>query len=123
MEWTLRKLEARDLAAVTTILSKVGIKEIKTFFQSETGQKLLTSTDEATQVKGGIEVSFEIAGIILANYSKCQSDLFKLLASLSGLDVKDIESLSLADFADLVVITVQQDGFKDFFKVVSRLFQ
>ena len=123
MEYTLRNLEARDIASVTTILSRIGIKEIKGLFQSETVQKLLTSTDEKEQINGGVEIGFEIAGLVLANYEKCQSDVFKLLASLSGKTVEEIASMPLPDFAEMVVAVIQQDGFMGFIKVVSKLFQ
>lgn len=109
----LRTLEAKDIAPVAAILSKIGVKEFKNAFPSE----LKTKEVEAV----GMAVAFEIGGIILANYEKCQPDIFKLLASLSGMKITDVEKLPPAVFAEMIVAVVGKEEFKDFFSVVSKL--
>ena len=113
----LRKLEAKDIAPMASIITKMGWKEFKETFQSS-GMKDTTDPNVL-----GMAVAFDIAGIVLANYEKCQQDVFGFLSSLSGLKVKQIESLSPADFAEMVIELVQKEEFKDFFTVVSKLFK
>lgn len=113
----LRKLEAKDIAPMASIINKMGWKEFKTAFQSES-VKDMTDID-----KLGMTVAFDVVGIVLANYEKCQQDVFSFLASLSGMKPKQIESLSPAEFAEMVISVVQKDEFKDFFTVVSKLFK
>lgn len=113
METTLRPLEAKDIAPMASILSKIGVKQLKDCFPTDVKTKDMEAV--------GISVAFEMVGIILANYEKCQDDIFKFLASLSGMGKEEIERLPLATFTEMVVAVVQKDEFKDFFSVVSKL--
>lgn len=122
--YALRNLEAKDIAPMASILSKIGIKEIKDCFNSEDIKSLTDgkTTEEAIGAVG-IAVMFDIVGVILGNYEKCQNDIFKFLASLSGKDIKQIESLPLDTFTEMVIDVVRKEEFVDFIKVVSKLFK
>ena len=113
METTLRPLEAKDIAPMASILSKIGVKQFKDCFPTNVKSKDMEAV--------GISVAFDMAGVILANYEKCQDDIFKFLASLSGMTKEEIEKLSLATFTEMVIAVVQKEEFKDFFSVVSKL--
>lgn len=118
--YALRNLEAKDIAPMASILSKIGIKEIKGCFSN-----VLTDgkTTEESIAAVGAAVMFEMAGVILGNYEKCQNDIFRFLSSLSGMDMKQIESMPLDTFAEMVIDVVKKEEFKDFMKVVSKLFK
>ena len=119
-KYELRKLEAKDIAPMASILSKIGIKEIKGCFSH-----VMTDgkTTEESIAAVGAAVMFEIVGVILGNYEKCQNDIFRLLSSLSGMDMKQIESLPIDTFTEMVIDVVKKEEFKDFMKVVSKLFK
>lgn len=114
----LRQLEAKDVAPMASILSKIGMKEFKNCF---TADDLKGMADDAATV--GVAVMFDIAGVILSNYEKAQADIFKFLASLSGMEVKDVEGMALETFAEMIIEVVQKEEFKNFFSVVSKLFK
>ena len=118
-KYELRMLGARDIAPVATILSKIGLKEIKKCFNPEELKEVGKGNAEAV----GLTIAFEIASVVLANYAKCQDDIFKFLASLSGMDKKHIEDLPLDTFAEMLIDVVKKEEFGDFFKVVSKLFK
>lgn len=113
----LRKLEAKDIAPMASIINKIGWKEFKESLKPVE----LKEHGDITEL--GMTVAFDIMGTILCNYEKCQSDVFNFLASLSGLKVKQIESLSPAEFAEMVIAVIKKEEFKDFFTVVSTLFK
>ena len=115
--YELRKLEAKDIAPMASIINKIGWKQFKDAFQSVNAKEMTDLTSV------GMTVAFDIVGIVLANYEKCQADVFSFLASLSGLKVKQIESLSPAEFAEMVIDVVRKEEFTDFFMVVSKLFK
>ena len=123
-KYTLRKLEAKDIAPMASILSKIGLKEVKNCFSPD-DMKAIAGGDGSIEVVGavGVSVAFEIAGVILSNYEICQNDVFSFLASLSGMDIKQIESLPLDIFTEMVIDVVKKEEFKDFMKVVSKLFK
>ena len=118
--YTLRKLEAKDIAPMASILSKIGIKEIKGCFSH-----VMTDgkTTEESIAAVGAAVMFEMAGVILGNYERCQNDIFRFLSSLSGMDMKQIESLPIDTFTEMIIDLVSKEEFKDFMKVVSALFK
>lgn len=120
----LRKLEAKDIAPMASILSKIGMKEIKSCFNPDDLQELASgkNTEEAAAAVG-FTVVFDIAGVILGNYEKCQDDIFRFIAGLSGKSKEDIAKLPLDTFFELIIEIVRKEGFKDFFKVVSKLFK
>lgn len=120
----LRKLEAKDIAPMASILSKIGLKEIKDCFNPDDIQELASgkSAEEAAAAVG-LTIFADIAGVIFANYDKCQDDIFRLLASLSGKSKEEIASLPMDSFAEMVIEVVKKEEFKDFFKVVSKLFK
>lgn len=122
--YTLRKLEAKDIAPMASILSKIGLKEVKNCFSPD-DMKAIADGDGSIEAVGavGVSVAFEIAGVILSNYERCQNDVFSFLASLSGMDKKQIESLPLDTFTEMVIDVVKKEDFKDFMKVVSTLFK
>ena len=123
-KYTLRKLEAKDIAPMASILSKIGLKEVKNCFSPD-DMKAIAGGDGSIEAVGavGVSVAFEIAGVILSNYERCQNDVFSFLASLSGMDIKQIGSLPLGTFTEMVIDVVKKEEFKDFMKVVSKLFK
>ena len=123
-KYTLRKLEAKDIAPMASILSKIGLKEVKNCFSPD-DMKAIAGGESGIEAVGavGVSVAFEIAGVILGNYERCQNDVFSFLASLSGMDIKQIESLPLGTFTEMVFDVVKKEEFKDFMKVVSKLFK
>lgn len=141
--YTLRALTAEDIFPMINIVRKIGLHEIKNILNEETVNKIVGNVvgmvskqrstadengDDNTNSMAAIGVSvlptlLDVADIVLGNVSKCETDLYKFLASLSGLAVDDIKKLSLADFAEMILDVVQKDDFKDFFKVVSKRFK
>lgn len=116
----LRTLEAKDIAPMAAILTKIGVSEFKQCFSPEEMQGL---SDERTAEAVGIVVGINIAGVILANYEKAQTEIFKFLASLSGKDIKEVEELPLDIFTNMIIAVIQKEEFKSFFSVVSKLFK
>lgn len=120
----LRKLEAKDIAPMVSILSKIGLKEIKECFNPADLQELASGKNaEEAATAVGLTVFTDLAGVIFGNYEKCQDDIFRFLASLSGKSKEEIAKLSLDTFFELLIEVIKKEEFKDFFKVVSKLFK
>lgn len=119
--YTLRALEAKDVFIVSKILSQIGLKEFKDAFDT----KLLSSgvTDEKGLEAIGISVFFDMSQVLLGNLPKCEKDIYTFLSSLSGKDKKEIESLPMVTFVEMVIEVFRKQEFMDFFKLVSTLFK
>ena len=123
-KYELRNLEAKDIAPMASILSKIGIREVKSCFSPTDMKSLMDGkTTEESIAAVGAAVMFEMAGVILGNYERCQNDIFRFLSSLSGMDMKQIESMPIDTFTEMVIDVVKKEEFKDFMKVVSKLFK
>ena len=122
--YALRNLEAKDIAPMASILSKIGIREVKSCFSPD-DMKAIAGSECSMEAIGavGVSVALEIADVILRNYERCQYDIFRFLSSLSGIDVEQIESMPPYIFAEMVIDVVKKEEFKDFMKVVSKLFK
>ncbi len=125
--YTFRKLSAEDVFPMFTIISKIGIKDFRHFFESEEFANVRAAftgkADDAAVTNLGISICLELANVILGNLQKCENDIFKLLSSTSNLSEDDVRGLDLADFAEMVIDFVKKPEFADFIKVVSKLFK
>lgn len=114
-KFNLRKLEARDLFPLSTIMSKVGVRQLKGIFK-----QAFENSNEENRTAANFDVAIDIAGILLDNLEKCEQHIYRFLASLSGMKENDIATLPPADFIELIIEVVTKEDFKDFFKVASR---
>lgn len=107
------------------IIGKIGINNFTKCFNSD---ELLDVFDKNKGAKNltnlaGLTVVFEIANTIVSNVPQCEREIFDLLASVTGLKVNEIKAFGLATFTEMIIDFVKKEEFKDFFKVVSKLFK
>ena len=129
--YNFRKITAKDMTAITVILNKIGFAEIKPLITSTINEfnrkkekdKKDKKEKEDMQMALGISIGLDVGSIILANYEKCADTLIEWLADVAGMEKKAVETLSLADFTELLFAVIQTEDFKDFFSVVSKLFK
>ena len=125
--YTLRELQAKDVFPMFKIISKFGINEFKKCFDTQLIKEIV---NEQGEVKGdklasivGVNIAFEIASIVTSNIAKCENEIFDFLTSISNLKRKEIETMSMVTFFEMIVDVIQKEEFKDFFGVVSKLFK
>ena len=121
--YELRSLTSDDIFPMFQIISKIGIREFKTCFESPDVKAAIAKTEGTDLNSVGLAVMLDIGGIVLANVPKAKDDIYLLLSQLSGLSKQEIGALPMATFAQMVIDVVRKDEFKDFFQVVSRLFK
>lgn len=119
--YTFRPLEASDVFVMSKIIGAIGVNEFTTCFGGD--------FVEAMQGKGGAvdavgaAVFLNIASVIFKNLPKCENDIYQMLANVSGMTTKEIKKLDFVTFTEMVIDFVKKDEFRDFIKVVSRLFK
>lgn len=122
--YELRHLTADDMFPMFQIISKIGIKEFKHCFESADVMKAVENKDgQADLTAVGMTVAFDLAGVIMSNLAKCKDDIYLLLSQLSGMTTKDIASLPMVTFVEMIIAVIKKDEFKDFFQAVSKLFK
>lgn len=124
--YTFRKLGAEDVAPMCKVISKIGLNEFARCFESDSVMNMISTmkNDKNANVidMAGFQVLIEIVNVIISHIPDCEKDLFVLLSNVSGLSVKEIKEFDLATFTQMVIDFVKKEEFKDFLKVVSKLF-
>lgn len=127
--YTLRSLQGADIFPMSAIIKKIGVKEFKNAFQDEEIKSLVNSINngemskDAAANQAGMAVILNIVDVVLGNLPRAEKDIYKFLASLSGMKPDEVAALPMATFTGMVIDVIQKEEFKDFIKVVSRLFK
>ena len=126
--YELRKLTADDVFPMFQIISKIGFKEFKHCFDSPEVKAVIekAAADESNQAdltSVGMTVALDLASVVVSNLGSCKNDIYLLLSQLSGMTTKDIAALPMVTFFEMVIDFIKKDEFKDFIKVVSKLFK
>ena len=122
--YVFRTLQATDVFLMFKILGKIGINEFAESFGKESVQKMLTGKDGVANLAktAGIAVTLEVVNVILGNLPKCEQEIFQMLSNTSNLSVKQLEKLDFPTFTEMVIDFIKKPEFRDFIKVVSKLF-
>ena len=129
IKFELRGLKSDDMFPMFGILSKIGFKDLKNSMTPERIAELTTafkesnddSTDMSTYI--GFNIMIDAVEIIMKNLPSCKGEIYTLLSSLSGMTVKQIADMDMVTFTEMIIAVVQKEEFKDFFKVVAKLFK
>lgn len=126
--YTFRTLNSTDVFLMFKILKNIGIREFASCFEKTTVKQMVTDmlTDESESDNTravGIAVMLELADIVIGNIPKCENEIYQLLSNTSNLTVEQVKKLDFITFTEMVIDFVKKDEFKDFIKVVLRLFK
>ena len=132
-----RELKSKDIFPMVKILRKIGFKDlkdklnvdnIKDIMQVFVDQSVPEGQEEQQVNQGdmasyvGFNIIAEVLDVILSNLEYCEQDIYKFLASLTDMKEKESAELPMVTFTEMIVALIQKEEFKDFFKVVSKLF-
>lgn len=120
--YTLRKLDAQDIAPLANIISKIGFKEFKGCFDSPAVQAGITEGHLDIE-KAGMTIMFDVIGIVISNIPKCIDEVFAFIASLTGFSIDEVKKLDLDIVTEIIIEIFQKEEFKKVFKVASKLFK
>ena len=133
--YTFRLLGAPDIFLMAKIINQIGIKEFKACFESDGIKDLIhqmmakaedeseSESNDSNIVSVGVGVAVDIASVILGNLPKCENDIYQMLSQTSNLTVDEIKAPGNAVmFLEMVIDFIRKEEFRDFIKVVSKLF-
>lgn len=149
--YTFRKLSSPDVFPMFRIIGKIGLKEFTAAIDKDVLKELIaeftaentpetpdtpeneegaenTPENKAANIFGsfavnGATVILGIADVIFSKLPNCENDIYQLLSQTSNLSFKEVQALDFATFAEMVIDFIKKDEFKDFIKVVSKLFK
>nr|DAG10499.1 MAG TPA: hypothetical protein [Caudoviricetes sp.] len=124
--YPLRKLSSKDVFVFTTILKQIGYAELKECFNSTEIKKLIEKLPEASAGainEIGLSIMMDISAVVISNLASAEESIYQLLSNLSGKTTAEIADLDAEVFMAMLVNVFKQDGFRNFFKAVSKLFK
>lgn len=128
--YTFRKLKSTDVFLMFQIISKIGINEFMACLENDSLKAIVNmfatnnaEEDDEIYMMASIAGALEIANVIIGNLPKCEREIFQMLANTSNLSEKDIKAMDMVSFIEMVIDFIKKEEFKDFIKVVSRLFK
>lgn len=117
----IKTITVKELPLITKIIKNIGVKEFKDCFNQPEIQKAIAGDSEADVQKLGVAIAMDIVTIIVEHYEECHSDVVKLISTLTGKTVSEVESFSLDAFVEVMIQIVTSDDFKGAFRQASRL--
>ena len=88
INFELRKLTADDIFPMFKIISKIGIREFKSCFDSPEVRKAIASIasgEEGADVNAvGLTVALDVASLLVEHLPDCKEDIYQFLAQVSG---------------------------------------
>lgn len=126
----LRELRGDDLFTVMTILGKLDVKDelVKAF---ESGNQISRDLKKGKRSKEDVEAEAEKRGMrvmatllqqVMLNIGKVKGDVNMLLADLTGKSVKEIETLKLTEYTNLLIKVFKHPDIHEVFtSAVSSL--
>ena len=124
--YPLRKLSSKDVFIFSTILKQIGYAELKECFHSAEIRKLIAKMPGASAGainEIGLSIMLDISSVVISNLAIAEESIYQLLSNLSGKTKTEIANLDAEVFMAMIVDVFKQDGFRNFFKVVSKLFK
>lgn len=132
--YEFRRLNAMDIFLMVKIIGKIGLKELATAFKDGSFKDAFTNlinkrikeAAEKEESKGdtvaeiGMTIAFELANTIISNLPKCETEIYQLLAQVSGKKVNEIAKIDAVVFFEMIIDFIRKEEFKDFIKVVSK---
>lgn len=119
--YTLRTLTADDMFPMFQIISKIGIKEFKHSFDNPEIIKAFRAEGGTNIESLGVEIAFDMAGVLMGNLPVAKDSIYTFLASVAGMTKQEIAALPMDVFFEMIIDVIKKDEFKDFFKAVKKL--
>ena len=137
----IRKPKSTDLFVVSKIISKIGLKNIANCVKADELKELRAKLIEENSVadkKGkvtqkefsdsqltqfGIAMVANIGDLVLSKLEDVQDDLNRFISNLTGLSTKEVEDLSIVQYAEIVMTIIKEPDFVDFIRVVLKSFK
>ena len=117
IKWQFREVDSTDLFPLTTIIARIGVKDIK---EALRGYKIPKEDEDRFASRVGLVTS--IVGLVLEKLESIQDLIYKYLARLcTNLTEEEIRKQSPADFIEMLYALLNKEEFTDFFKVALRL--
>ena len=121
--YTLRELEGDDMLMMIQILSKIGVDRIRQCMgtnsirmavQTMMNKEMDEKTKEETMNSISVAIMLELASTILERLPDCKTEIYTLLAQVSGQPYEDIAHMKLIPLTKMIKDFFRKPEFPDY---------
>ena len=124
--YKFRTLNSTDVFLMFKIIGKIGVNEFNACFKDGAFRDLVSSVSkngENNVQDAATSLFLEVANVLFNNIPKCEGEIYKMLSNTSNLTYDEVMNLDAVTFFEMVIDFIKKEEFKDFIKVVSKLFK
>lgn len=125
--YTLRELEGDDAFLMIAILSKIGVERIRKCMEAnavKAAARIMMDKEADAKTKDeamnsiGIALTLEIASTVLERLPECRTEIYTLLAQVSGMGYEEVAHMKLIPLTKMIKEFFRKPEFPDFFTEV-----
>lgn len=120
----LRNIQAKDLFALVKMLKKLGVKDLKSVFNTDEIKSLREKKkngDKIDYVEIGINGVMSILTILIEKLDIIEDDFYVFVGNIANTEPTEIATMKIDKFMELINEIVHKEEFKDFFKQALKL--
>lgn len=120
----LRNIQANDLFALVKMLKKLGIKDLKSVFNTSEIKSLREKKkngEKIDYVEIGINGVMSILTILIENIDNIENDFYVFVGNIANTEPTEIATMKIDKFMELINEIVHKEEFKDFFNQALKL--
>lgn len=113
---TPRPLMGTDIFMMTSIIGKLGVKNLMRCFDSPDVKEARESGEENNVEKLGQLIFLGVIDVVLERLEYCEGSICKLLSKLYDMPEDEIKALGATEYLDMFIDVIKDENFADFFK-------
>ena len=113
---TPRPLKGTDIFMLTSIIGKMGVKNLARCFDSPDVKEARENGDAENVEKLGQLVFLGVIDVVLERLEYCEGSICRLLSRLYDMPEAEIKALGATEYLNMFVDVVKDENFVDFFK-------
>ena len=113
---TPRPLMGTDIFLMTSIIGKMGVKNLMRCFDAPDVQEARESGENQNAEKLGQLIFLGVIDVVLERLEYCEGSICRLLSKLYDMPEAEIKEKSAIEYLDMFMTVVKDENFVDFFK-------
>lgn len=113
---TPRPLKGTDIYLMTSIIGKMGVKNLMRCFDAPDVKEARENGDSDNVEKLGHLIFLGVIDVVLERLEYCEGSICRLLSKLYGMPEAEINEKGAIEYLDMFMTVVKDENFVDFFK-------
>lgn len=114
-----RALKGTDIYLMTSIIGKIGVKNVMRCMNTLEVQEALKESGEADDERTariGTLIFYGVIDVVLEKLESCEGAICKLLSKLYDMPEAEVKEMEANEYLDLFIDVIKDENFVDFFK-------